>query len=109
MSTGKMVSSKPLLEFKVRGCKILGADDIRDEFDKVHLGLLCCGLPADVSPEGETGGTFSCSAEEAAGERRQTKILIPSTITLVHNVHCVSVYLGQVTQMTCSPTQWRVI
>jgi len=70
-----MVSSRPLLEFKVRGCKILGADDIRDEFDKVHLGLFCRGLPVDVSPEGEAGGTFSCSAEAAAEERRQKQHL----------------------------------
>ena len=75
MSTGKMVSSRPLLEFKVRGCKILGADDVRDEFDKVHLGLLCWGLPVGVSPVGEVGGTFSCSAEAAAGEKRQKQHL----------------------------------
>ena len=70
-----MVSRRPLLEFKVRGCKILGADDMRDEFDKVHRGLLGCGLPVDVSPGGETGGTFSCSAEAEAGERRHKQIL----------------------------------
>ena len=40
-STGKIVSSRPLLEFKVRGCRMLGADDVRDGFDNVHLKLFC--------------------------------------------------------------------
>lgn len=71
-----------MLEFKVRGCKILGADDIRDGFDKVHLGLL------DGSPEGEAGGTFSCSGEAAAGKKRQINILIPSIVPLLIEYTC---------------------
>ena len=40
-STGNMVSRTPLLEFRVRGCNIFGAEDVSDGFDRVQLVLVC--------------------------------------------------------------------
>lgn len=67
---GKMVLSRLLLEFKVRGCNILGVDDIRDGFDKVYFGLFCWGFLVDGFLEGEVGGIFFCLVEVVVGKRR---------------------------------------
>lgn len=45
---------------------MLGADDVRDGFDNVHLKLFCWRLPLDSPLEAAFGGTFSCSAETAS-------------------------------------------
>lgn len=45
---GKVVLRSLLVEFKVKGCKMFGVEDVSDGFDKVDNGLFCWVLGSVV-------------------------------------------------------------